>query len=398
MDTSEEAEFTILHSRSVADLPRVQSDLVGNDFRDADLFLRVVRDTASLSHDEERLLETVREFTFEAFPQATHIAVVTVDPSTGVLRETLLSSDRQGASPPIPLSRTLVRKVVCEGVSLLFTRNPTEELGSESIQLSRIEGAVCAPLWNRTESFGVMQIDIRSPGKGTFSRKDVDRLALFAHYLALGLYNLQLYREQTEAFSSTIQALMHSLSLKDPETAQHSERVEAIATYLGRTLGISGTRLDVLRVAALLHDMGKQGVRDAVLFKPARLTDPEMDEMNRHAHLTQNILDKIRYPLHLKHVPEIAAYHHEKLDGSGPYGIPGDAIPLESRIISVADCFDALISARAYKQPMHPNQVLGILEQGAGREWDPVVVETLRKEVPSIMILIYGLGFEQVAA
>ena len=398
MQPAETPDFTVLHSRSVSDLELVQTDLVATDLRDADLFLRFVRDTSALAHDEERMLGKVREFTFMAFPQATNMAVVTLGTDSGAAMDTLISSDRNGSTPPIALSRTLVRKVVHEGVALLFANNPDVIQPSESLQLSQIEGAICAPLWNRQESFGVIQIDLRHPCKGSFSRKDVDRLALFAHYLALVLDNLRLYRDQLNAFESTLQALMHSLLLKDPETATHSERVQAVAVHLGRALGITGPRLDALRVAALLHDMGKQGVRDAVLFKPARLTDPEMDEMNGHARMTQGILDRIRYPSHLKHVPTIAAYHHEKLDGTGPYGISEDAIPFESRIISVSDCFDALISARAYKQPMPALQVMGILDQGKGREWDPRAVDALRQELPTILVMIYGRTLDQQVA
>jgi HD-GYP domain-containing protein (c-di-GMP phosphodiesterase class II) len=366
----------------------LQADLVGNSARDADLFLRFVSETSALAHDEERLLQKVSDFTFKAFPQATHVVVVTAEPNADM--EPLLVRGRNGEVPEVAISRTLVRKVMSDGVSMLYSHNLDALLASESLQLSRIETALCAPLWSRSEAFGVIQIDVRHPGKGTFSRKDVDRLALFGHYLALVLDNLRLYRDQREAFESTIQALMHSLLLKDPETAGHSERVQAVAVHLGRAIGLSGPGLDALRVAAVLHDMGKQGVRDEVLFKPARLTDSEMKEMNGHAHLTQDILDRVRYPAHLKHVPTIAAYHHEKMDGSGPYKIPAEQIPLESRIISVADCFDALISARAYKSPMPAPQVMNILEQGKGREWDANVVEVLRQELGAVLSLVYG--------
>src|SRR6185436_5469318 len=165
----------------------------------------------------------------------------------------------------------------------------------------------------------------------------------------LALENLWLHQQQHRAFHSTISALVHSLTLKDRAAAQHSERVQRLSLVIGRQLRLSPAEAEVVSVAALLHDVGKQGVRDEVLFKPGRLTLEERQEMDQHATHTQDILDMIQYPAELWDVPRIAAYHHEKMDGTGPFGISGDNIPLAARIISVADVFDALVSDRPYR-------------------------------------------------
>ena len=115
--------------------------------------------------------------------------------------------------------------------------------------------------------------------------------------------------------------------------------MQAVSLALGRRLGLSSVELETLSVAALLHDLGKQGVRDELLFKPERLTEAETAEMAQHAAYTQSILDMIEYPEELREVPRIAAYHHEKLDGSGPFGLREPDIPVQARIISVADVF-----------------------------------------------------------
>ncbi len=386
---AEGSPWTVLHSRSLSDLDLLQADVVGSDSRDADLFLRFVRATSALAHDEDRLLAVVSDFTFMAFPQANHFALVVNKPGTEEM-ELLLARSRGGADTTVALSQTLVLKVMTDGISLLYSNSKEALAASDSIQLSRIQAAICAPLWSREHTFGVIQLDVRHPGKGMFGRKDVDRLALFSHYVALVLDNLRLYREQREALESTIHALIVSLSFKDPETAAHSERVKLVAVHLGRAMGLSGSDLDQLRVAAVLHDMGKQGVSDEVLFKPSRLTDEEREEMSRHAHLTQDILDRIRYPNALKNVPMIAAYHHEKMTGDGPYKIPAALIPIQSRIIAVADVFDALVSARAYKKPMPVAQVLVILEQGRDLEWDGQVVDTLVRELDAVLLKVYS--------
>ena len=125
--------------------------------------------------------------------------------------------------------------------------------------------------------------------------------------------------------------------------------------------------------------------------------------MDRHAAHTRDLLDAIEYPDHLRDVPHIAAWHHEKLDGSGPMGVQGDAIPLATRIIAVADVFDALVSPRVYKAPMTPRQALDILERGRGADWDGVVIDALHESLPALLELVYGLssiddtGFTQAA-
>ena len=111
--------------------------------------------------------------------------------------------------------------------------------------------------------------------------------------------------------------------------------------------------------------------------------------MGLHAEHTQDILDKILYPAHLKGVPEMAAYHHEKMNGKGPYRIPGEKIPVQSRIISVADVFDALYSARVYKQPMSLNDVLGILDRGRDKDWCGEVVDATSRALPRILRRVY---------
>jgi HD-GYP domain-containing protein (c-di-GMP phosphodiesterase class II) len=394
---SDAGELTVLHSRSLSDLDQVQAHLMESDGRVADLFLRFVRETSVLTADSGELFSVLSRFTFETFPQATHFVLARRDLVTGNLQP-LLVRDRDGGVPAVALSHTLVRKVMDEGLSVLYCRAQGSFESSESIRLSRINAAICAPLCVRGETIGILQLDIRHPGKGGFGRKEVDRLAVFANHVALVLDNFSLREQQRDAFESTIHALVHSLSLKDPETATHSERVQGLSIRIGRAMGLTGSALEALRVAAILHDMGKQGIHDEIIFKPARLLPNECDEMARHTGYTEDILNKIRYPAHLKDVPLIAAYHHEKMDGTGPYGIPGDRIPVQSRIISVADIVDALLSARAYKKPMPMRQVLVILEQGQDTAWDGAVIDALRGDLPGILESIYGMTVEQVDA
>jgi len=381
-----EEDLTILHSRSVADVTRIQSDLLGTDARVADLFLRFVLETAEARDEPSRLLSKISEFTFQAFPVATHLALVTRNPSDGEMWP-LIAESRDGEEPNVVLSGTLMNRVMNEGISLIFARSESTNSG--------IKTAICAPLSSPESTFGVMQLDIRGKKKGTFATKDVDRIAVFAHHVALVLDNHRLYLEQRQAFESTINALVHSLSLKDSDTASHSVRVRDVSVHLGKALELTETQLETLKVAALLHDLGKHGIRDEVLLKPGKLSQPEREEMSQHSELTQTILDKITFPGRLKDVPMLAAYHHEKIDGSGPYKLAGDAIPIQSRIIAVADVFDALVSARVYKKPLPPEQALTILGQGRNLEFDPLVIDTLKSLLSNIMAAVYGQDNEE---
>jgi HD-GYP domain-containing protein (c-di-GMP phosphodiesterase class II) len=380
---------TVLATRSSADLQAVQGEILREDAAIAELLLNLVRETATARNDQSRLLEVIGNFAFQAFPNATHHILAVRDEIDTDYRP-LIARSRSGGEPTIALSRTIVSRVLKEGVAVLWTLGQEGNAEVASIALSGLQTAMCAPLINQGETFGVIQLDIRRPGKGMFTRKDLDLLSVFASQVSLTLDHLHLYHQQRRAFQSTMSALVHSLTLKDPATAEHSERVQEVALEIGRQLGLPDPELEVLGVAALLHDLGKQGVRDELLFKPEGLSESEREEMARHAAHTQAILDKIVYPEHLREVPVIAAYHHEKMDGTGPFQIAARNIPRASRIISVADVFDALMSPRAYKAPLKVDEVVAILEEGKGKNWDPEVVKALREVIPDLEATVYA--------
>ncbi len=380
---------TVVASRSISEVRKVQSEVLRADATIGELLLNLMRETAETRNDETRLLEVIGNFAFSAFGSATHHILAVRDEVDGEFRP-LIARSRSGDQPRIALSRTIVSQVLKEGVAVLITHGQEGLTQVESIALSGLQTAICAPLMNRDEAFGVIQLDIRRPGKGVFTRQHLDLLSVFASQVSLTLDHLHLYHQQRRALQSTISALVHSLNLKDPETAHHSERVQAVSLEIGRQLGLSDPDMEVLGVAALLHDLGKQGVRDEVLFKSGCLTDLEREEMARHAAHTQDILDKIEYPERLRGVPTIAAYHHEKMDGSGPFQIAGEDIPLASRIISVGDAFDALMSPRAYKEPLPVDEVVAILERGKGSHWDRKVINALRQVIPDLEADIYS--------
>jgi len=386
-------EPTVLAWRPAQDWGDVRELVVRTDARVAELMLSLVRETAAARNDESRLLGVIARFAFEAFPNATHHVLVARENEEAPLR-TLIARARAGDGSRVPLSRTIVNRVLGDGHALLFMSGQDLGGAKESIVMSRLETAIVAPLTGSHRPFGVLQLDVRKPARGRFTQDDLGMLSVFASQVGLALEHLWLHQQQQRAFQSTISALVHSLTLKDKDVAQHCERVQRVSLAIGERLGLSSQEIEILSVAALLHDLGKQGVRDEVLFKPGQLTQGERQEMDQHAAHTQNILDMIEYPADLWDVPRIAAYHHEKIDGTGPFGVAGEDIPLAARIISVADVFDALVSVRSYKPALPPDQVLAKLSAGKGRDWDPVAVDALHAVVSDVLTEVYGMEYE----
>lgn len=385
---------TVLAWRALNEWDEVKGQVVRSDARVADLLLGLVRDTAAARYDEKQLLDVVADYALRAFPNATNFVLVSRDEDNDDLVVRRAQTHEGEATEAVQLSRTIAERAMADDCALLYVSGGGGNSATESQVLSRMETAICAPLRDGTGAFGVIQLDVRRPKRGRFTREDVDLLSVFACQTSLSLEHLRVQQQQQRAFASTINALLHSLTLRDPETAQHSERVQDVAVWIGRQLRLDAERLEVLRVAALLHDLGKQGVRDEVLFKPDRLTDLERAEMATHAAHTQNILDRIVYPVALRDVPRIAAWHHEKMDGTGPFGVEGSQVPLESRILSVADVFDALLSPRPYREALSPRRALLIIENGENVDWDPEVVAALKACLHDVLADVYAVGPE----
>ncbi|KAA9001021.1 HD domain-containing protein [Paenibacillus spiritus] len=185
---------------------------------------------------------------------------------------------------------------------------------------------------------------------------------------------LQIREEQNQQLlDSLFTSLAVALDARDPYTAGHSIRVAEYSVIIGQLAGLKGEELDNLRKSALLHDIGKIGVRDAVLFKEGWLTEEEFDQIKSHPVLGENILRQIE-PQE-KMLPYLGGVrsHHERYDGKGyPDGLAGGDIPLFGRIIAVADAYDAMTSDRPYRKGMEHGKALKILSEGRGTQWDPV--------------------------
>ncbi|MGD0862402.1 MAG: HD-GYP domain-containing protein [Candidatus Limnocylindrales bacterium] len=197
---------------------------------------------------------------------------------------------------------------------------------------------------------------------------------LFAVPLYTTRFAYQQWAEVREMFTQTVSSLAAAVDSRDPYTSRHSEGVQEIAMDIGRAMKVSDEELEALEWGGLLHDIGKIGVRDAVLKKEGWLTREERTEMNMHPELGAAIIGPVT---HLAPELPIIRHHHEWFNGSGyPDRLMGDEIPKLARILHVADAFEAMTHARPYRMtPLTPEQALAELRKFGGIQFDPVVVD-----------------------
>lgn len=222
-------------------------------------------------------------------------------------------------------------------------------------------------------------------GADEFISKPFDRYELRARLLGITRLNRyhklieeranleQAHTELKAAYDATIEGWSRAMDLRDRETEGHTQRVTQLTLKLSETLGMDQNELVQIRRGALLHDMGKLGIPDAILLKPDKLTEQEWVVMRRHPQNAYDLLYPIEY---LRPAIDIPFCHHEKWDGTGyPRGLKGEQIPLAARVFAIVDVWDALTSDRPYRCAMPEEDVLKYLRDQSGKHFDPQVVE-----------------------
>jgi len=221
--------------------------------------------------------------------------------------------------------------------------------------------------------FGLLAVG--SCDRDVFTEEHARAFSTLTSSVSVALSNVATYRELRELNIQTIVALVNTVEARDPYTRGHSEKVGRYAAAIARELGLAGIEVERAQVGGLLHDIGKVGISDAILYKPGQLTDDEHESMKEHPAIGARIVESIERLAPV--VPAIYA-HQERYDGSGyPEGLRGEEIPFIARIVAVADAFEAMTSERPYKPAMEPPEALRLLVEGAGGWWDPQVVDAL---------------------
>jgi len=269
-----------------------------------------------------------------------------------------------GHQGPTPRDWSLASNEAVQTKRVLVRATP--DAGCESSEI------LCAPVFSGDDPVCVIAIT-HNQSSHNFESGDMSLVEALMLYLGDVIRNLRLSIELRSLSMDLVRALVSAVDQKDTYTSGHSNRVGYFARLLGKELGLSDEDLQMLEWSALLHDVGKIGIRDEVLLKPGRLTPEEFEHIKEHPVRSYEVVRQIPQ---LKNALAGVRNHHERYDGSGyPDGLAGEAIPLQARIVLVADIFDSLTTTRTYRKAFHWEKALEILNEEAGTVGDPVLVE-----------------------
>jgi putative nucleotidyltransferase with HDIG domain len=289
--------------------------------------------------------------------------------------------DRQTiAGPSFEISRSIISHVATTGQPIFTTNAQMDPRfdNQASVIGYGLRSILCTALSVKDRVTGVIYVDSRIK-TGLFSLRDLDFLVAFANQAAMAIENASLYQAVSDGYLDTIKALAAAIDQRDPRTFGHSERVTRYAMRMAEVLQLADQQRETLRYAAILHDIGKIGVDDAILRKPGLLSPEEEDIMCSHPGIGTLIIDGIEF---LKDTRPLIRHHHERWDGKGyPDGLSGEDIPLGARILNIIDAYDAMVFPRLYRKPIGKREAVAELRAGRGTQFDPVLVDIFIHEV-----------------
>ncbi len=243
----------------------------------------------------------------------------------------------------------------------------------------KIVSSICIPMKSKDRLIGVLSVNSTSEDR-RFNQEDLKVLTLFSSQAASAIENAQLFEqilkkteELKEANFDSVKALAEALETKDVYTRGHSDRTVELSGKIAQALGLSDQEIDWIRYAAILHDIGKIGIPEQILNKPAKLTAEEYELMKKHPVFGAQIVGQIKF---LAPVVLLVRHDHERWDGKGyPDGLKGEAIPLGARIVTVVDAYDAMTTDRVYRKAPGKAFAIEELKHCAGSQFDPQIVE-----------------------
>lgn len=230
---------------------------------------------------------------------------------------------------------------------------------------------ICVPVKVKEEVIGVLEA-INKQGED-FDQEDLSLLTSLADQVAIALDNARLYQELEDMFFQTAESLADAIEKRDPYTGGHTQRVTSYSLAIAKHLHLSFLEKKWLKIASVLHDIGKIGIEDKILKKPERLNPEEFNTIKRHSDMGAEIIEHIRQ---LREIVPSVKYHHEQIDGKGyPDGLTGEDIPLLAKIVAVADTYDAMTTDRPYRKALEKEAAIEELRKCSGTQFDGEVVE-----------------------
>ncbi len=242
---------------------------------------------------------------------------------------------------------------------------------------------ICVPVSAKGKVIGILQClnKLLEVDQGKFTSDDVNLLEGLSYQVGIAIENATLYNKLRTTFLQTAEAMAGAIEAKDRYTGGHTKRVLHYSMAIAQYLDLTEAEREQLRLAAILHDIGKIGIDDKILKKQYALNDEEYEIMKRHPAIGNDILSQVDG---LKEVCDAMRFHHERPDGKGyPYGLKGDEIPLSASVISVADTFDAMVSTRPYRKGLDPKIAYDEIVKYSGTQFDTRVVEAFKKSFES---------------
>lgn len=231
---------------------------------------------------------------------------------------------------------------------------------------------LCVPLLIKDKIIGVVEAINKIDGEG-FSQDDLELLQAMANYEAVAIENARLYTDLKDLFFNSIKALVTTIEAKDPYTYGHSERVMKYSQAIAQKINLNNDEKENIKLAGLLHDIGKIGIDETILRKPGRLTDEEFEEVKKHPEIGAQIIKPIKQ---LQHIIPGIWQHHERYDGDGyPNKLKGEDISILGRILAVADTFDAMTSDRPYRKGLPHQRALDEIKEHSHTQFDPKVAD-----------------------